>query len=189
MNKKKEIEGLIEKLLSALGENPKREGLQKTPKRVAEVFSWITSGYTQTVDDIVKNAIFTQEGNNMVVVKEIELYSTCEHHLLPFFGKCHIGYIAKGKVLGVSKLARIVDLYARRLQLQERLTEQVATAVMEGVKPSGVGVVIEAQHLCMMLRGVEKQNSVMITSSMLGSFRANPATREEFLSLIGKHAK
>ena len=187
MNKKK-IEKLIEELIVEIGEDPKREGLVKTPNRVAQVFEFITSGYNQKLKTVVNDAIFTtHEVNSMIVVKDIELYSTCEHHMLPFFGKCHIGYIAKGKVLGVSKLARIVDMFARRLQLQERLTEQVAEAVMEAVNPVGVGVVIEAQHLCMMMRGVEKQNSVMMTSALRGIFKTKLATREEFFSMIGNH--
>ncbi len=185
MNKTK-IAKLVEQILVEIGEDPKREGLLKTPDRVASVFEFITSGYRQSLKTVVNDALFTQEVNSMIVVKDIEMYSTCEHHMLPFFGKCHIGYIAEGKVLGVSKLARIVDMFASRLQLQERLTEQVAHAIMEAVKPSGVGVVIEAQHLCMMMRGVEKQNSVMVTSALLGNFRTNPSTREEFLSIIGK---
>ncbi len=183
---KKNIELLIKKLLVDLGEDPNREGLLKTPKRFAEVLDFITSGYNQSLKQVVNDAIFVQEVNSMIVVKDIELYSTCEHHMLPFFGKCHIGYIAQGKVIGVSKLARIVDMFAKRLQLQERLTEQIANAVMEVLKPSGVGVVIEAQHLCMMMRGVEKQNSVMVTSAILGSFRSDPSTRKEFLSILGK---
>ncbi|HEX8965680.1 MAG TPA: GTP cyclohydrolase I FolE [Patescibacteria group bacterium] len=185
MNKAK-IAKLVEQILIEIGEDPKREGLLKTPDRVANVFEFITSGYRKSLKTVVNDALFTQEVNSMIVVKDIEMYSTCEHHMLPFFGKCHIGYIAEGKVLGVSKLARIVDMFASRLQLQERLTEQIAHAVMEAVHPSGVGVVIEAQHLCMMMRGVEKQNSVMVTSALLGNFRANSSTREEFLSIIGK---
>jgi len=185
MNKKK-IEELMKQLLLELGEDPKREGLRKTPGRVANMLEFLTSGYQASLKHIVNGAVYTQENNSMIVVKDIELYSLCEHHLLPFFGKCHIGYISQGKVIGVSKLARIVDMYARRLQLQERLTEQIARAIMEVLEPKGVGVVIEAQHLCMMMRGVEKQNSVMVTSSVLGSFRSNIATREEFLAIIGK---
>jgi len=185
MNKQK-IARLIKELLVEMGENPKREGLLKTPERVAGVMEFITAGYNTSLKHVVNGALFTQEVNSMIVIKDIEMYSTCEHHMLPFFGKCHIGYIAEGRVLGVSKLARIVDMFASRLQLQERLTEQIANAVMEAVKPSGVGVVIEAQHLCMMMRGVEKQNSIMITSALLGNFRNKPSTREEFLSIIGK---
>jgi GTP cyclohydrolase IA len=183
---KKRIQNLITELLIELGEDPKREGLQKTPERVAEMFRFITEGNNMSLKKVVNGALFTQEGSNMIVIKDIEVYSTCEHHMLPFFGKCHIGYISDGKVIGVSKLARIVDMYARRLQLQERLTEQVATAVMKAVGAKGVGVIMEAQHLCMMMRGVEKQNSVMVTSSVLGTFRKNLATREEFLSIVGK---
>lgn len=186
MNKRK-VQKLIEEILVEIGEDPKREGLVKTPERVAKVFEFITAGYAQKLKTVVNNAVFTtKEVNSMIVVKDIELYSTCEHHMLPFFGKCHIGYIAKGKVLGVSKLARIVDMFSQRLQLQERLTEQVAQAVMDAVNPVGVGVVIEAQHLCMMMRGVEKQNSVMMTSALRGTFKTSLATREEFLSMIGK---
>lgn len=184
---KKNVEKLIEQLLVEMGESPQREGLLKTPERMARVLEFITSGSNQSVKHVVNDAIFTQEVHSMIVVKDIELYSTCEHHLLPFFGKCHIGYIANGKVIGVSKLARIVDMFAKRLQLQERLTEQIANAVKEALNPQGVGVVIEAQHLCMMMRGVEKQNSTMITSALLGCFRSNAATREEFLSIISKH--
>lgn len=183
------IQKLVKEIIGELGEDPKREGLVKTPERVAKVFEFVTSGYKQKLKTVVNDAVFTTtEVNSMIVVKDIELYSTCEHHLLPFFGKCHIGYIAKGKVLGVSKLARIVDMFARRFQLQERLTEQIAHAVAEAVNPVGVGVVIEAQHLCMMMRGVEKQNSVMMTSALLGTFRSNLGTREEFLSMVGKRS-
>jgi GTP cyclohydrolase I len=186
MNSQK-VQEYIKEIIQEVGEDTSREGLLKTPERVAKVFEFITSGYNQKLHTVVNDAVFTtSEVNSMIVIKDIELYSTCEHHLLPFFGKCHIGYIAKGKVLGVSKLARIVDMFARRFQLQERLTEQIAHAVMEAVNPVGVGVVIEAQHLCMMMRGVEKQNSVMMTSALLGTFRSNFATREEFLSMVGK---
>lgn len=185
MNTKK-IEVLIKQLLIELGEDSKREGLLKTPRRVANMMEFLTSGYQASLKDIVNGAVYLQENNSMIVVKDIELYSMCEHHLLPFFGKCHIGYISQGKVIGVSKLARIVDMFARRLQLQERLTEQIARSIKEVLQPSGVGVIIEAQHLCMMMRGVEKQNSVMVTSSVLGTLRSNTATREEFLSIIKK---
>jgi len=171
-------------LLSKIGEDPAREGLLDTPDRAAKAMSFLTQGYQQNLEEVVNNAVFTVEDNHMIIVKDIELYSLCEHHMLPFFGKCHIGYIPEGKVLGVSKLARIVDLFARRLQIQERLTTQVATSIMDTVAPEGVGVVIEAQHLCMMMRGVEKQNSCMVTSAMLGSFRKEPSTRNEFLQLI-----
>jgi GTP cyclohydrolase IA len=174
--------------LVALGEDPDREGLQKTPDRVAKALAFLTSGYGMTLAEVINDAIFTQTTNSMVIVKNIELYSLCEHHMLPFFGRCHIGYIPTGKVFGVSKLARLVDMYARRLQLQERLTEQVSQAVMDAIDARGVGVLVEARHLCMMMRGVEKQNSVMVTSSVLGTFRESQATREEFLALVGNRA-
>lgn len=181
----KKIEGLTRELLIAIGEDPDREGLQKTPLRVAKAMEFLTSGYRTDLKTIINDAVFTQTTNSMVIVKNIEVYSMCEHHMLPFYGRCHIGYLPTGKVFGVSKLARMVDMYARRLQLQERLTEQVSQAIMDTIGATGVGVMIEARHLCMMMRGVEKQNSVMITSSVLGSFRESQATREEFLSLIG----
>ncbi len=180
------MEHLYKDLLSNIGEDPSREGLLDTPKRAAKAMEFLTKGYRQKLEDVINDAIFTVEDNHMIIVKDIELYSLCEHHMLPFFGKCHIGYIPEGKVLGVSKLARIVDHFARRLQIQERLTNEVATTLMETVLPEGVGVVIEAQHLCMMMRGVEKQNSCMVTSAMLGSFRREQSTRNEFLKLIGK---
>ena len=173
-------------ILRDLGENPDREGLAKTPERVAKALAFLTSGYRTDLATIINRAIFTQTTNSMVIVKNIEVYSLCEHHMLPFFGRCHIGYIPTGRVFGVSKLARLVDMYARRLQLQERLTEQISQAVLESVDARGVGVMIEARHLCMMMRGVEKQNSVMVTSSVLGTFRDSPTTREEFLALIGQ---
>jgi GTP cyclohydrolase I len=185
---KAKIEALTRELLLAIGEDPHREGLARTPLRVAEAWSFLTSGYRANMDKLINEAIFTQSTNSMVIVKNIEVYSLCEHHLLPFFGRCHIGYIPTGKVFGVSKLARLVDMYARRLQLQERLTEQVSQAIMEKIGARGVGVMMEARHLCMMMRGVEKQNSVMVTSSVLGTFRESQATREEFLSLIGHPA-
>ncbi len=179
------MEKLFKQLLVEIGENPEREGLIGTPTRMAEAYKFLTSGYTQNVDDVINGAFFTAEDNHMIIVKDIEIYSLCEHHMLPFIGKCHIGYIPKEKVLGVSKLARIVDMFSRRMQIQERLTEQIAHTIMDKVDPVGVGVVIEAQHLCMMMRGVEKQNSKMITSAMHGSFRSQMATRTEFLQLIG----
>jgi len=179
------IESLVRELLIEIGEDPEREGLVKTPNRVAAALEFLTSGARTDPDTVINEAIFTQETNSMVIVKNIEVYSLCEHHMLPFFGRCHIGYIPTGKVFGVSKLARLADMYARRLQLQERLTEQISQAVMETVGATGVGVMIEAQHLCMMMRGVQKQNSVMVTSSVLGTFRESQATREEFLALIG----
>jgi GTP cyclohydrolase I len=180
------LEELVRGILSEIGEDPEREGLVGTPKRVAAALTFLTSGYRTDPRKVINNAIFTQETNSMVIVKNIELYSMCEHHMLPFFGRCHIGYIPNGKVFGLSKLARLVDVYARRLQLQERLTEQISTVVMNEIDAKGVGVMIEAKHLCMMMRGVEKQNSVMITSSVLGVFRESQATREEFLALIGQ---
>jgi GTP cyclohydrolase IA len=179
------IESLVRQLLIEVGEDPQREGLLKTPQRVAEALAFLTSGNRSDRAKIINDAIFTQETNSMVIVKNIELYSLCEHHMLPFFGRCHIGYIPNGKVFGVSKLARLVDMYARRLQLQERLTEQISHALIEEIGATGVGVMIEARHLCMMMRGVEKQNSVMITSSVIGTFRESTGTREEFLALIG----
>jgi GTP cyclohydrolase IA len=180
------IRELVRELLTLLGEDPDREGLVKTPQRVADALAFLTSGTRSDVQRLINGAIFTQETNSMVIVKNIEVYSLCEHHMLPFFGRCHIGYIPTGKVFGVSKLARLTDMYARRLQLQERLTEQISRAVMETIDARGVGVMIEARHLCMMMRGVEKQNSEMVTSSVLGQFRESQATREEFLALIGQ---
>src|SRR4030081_1455288 len=182
------IEALVRQLLTELGEDPSREGLLKTPERVAKALTFLTHGYRTNLGAVINNALFTQTTSSMVIVKDIEVYSLCEHHMLPFFGRCHIGYIPDGKVFGVSKLARVVDMYARRLQLQERLTEQISQEVMESIGAVGVGVMIEARHLCMMMRGVEKQNSVMITSSVLGTFRESQATREEFLALIGNRA-
>jgi GTP cyclohydrolase I len=183
---KQRVEQLIRELLIEIGEDPDREGLRDTPARVARAYEFMLRGYRINVDEIIAGAIFTQDTNNMIVVRDIELYSLCEHHMLPFFGRCHIGYISKDKVIGVSKLARIVEAYARRLQIQERLTQQIARAIMQSINAEGVGVVIEAQHLCMMMRGVEKQNSLMTTSSVLGSFHDSAATRTEFLTLISK---
>ncbi|QHI70565.1 GTP cyclohydrolase I FolE [Tichowtungia aerotolerans] len=179
------MKNLFYNLLEEIGEDPEREGLKDTPHRVAESYKFLTRGYRQNIDEVLNNAYFEAEDNHMVIVKDIELYSLCEHHMLPFIGKCHIGYIPTDKVIGVSKLARIVDMFARRLQIQERLTNQIANVLMEKVGAQGVGVVIEAQHLCMMMRGVEKQNSKMITSDMQGVFRTQMATRTEFLQLIG----
>ena len=184
MNEAK-VESLVRELLLEMGEDPAREGLVRTPHRVAAALHFLTSGYRVDPVRLINNAIFTQPTKSMVIVKNIELYSLCEHHLLPFYGRCHIGYIPDGRVFGVSKLARLVDMYARRLQLQERLTEQISQEVMRSIGAVGVGVMIEARHLCMMMRGVEKQNSVMVTSSVLGTFRESVATREEFLALIG----
>ncbi len=182
----KKVEGLIRELLVEIGEDPDREGLLKTPYRVAKAYEYLASGYRGDPKALMNGAIFTQETNNMVIARDIELYSLCEHHMLPFFGRCHIGYISRGKVVGVSKLARLVDMYARRLQIQERLTQQIAQAIMKSISAEGVGVIIEARHLCMMMRGVEKQNSMMTTSSVLGSFHDSVATRNEFLSLINR---
>ncbi|HXS54131.1 MAG TPA: GTP cyclohydrolase I FolE [Usitatibacter sp.] len=182
------IAPLVRQLLLELGEDPDREGLAKTPERVARSLAFLTHGYHTRLADVVNQALFTQDTSSMVIVKDIEVYSLCEHHLLPFFGRCHIGYIPSGKVFGVSKLARLVDMYARRLQLQERLTEQISRAIMDTIGARGVGVMIEAKHLCMMMRGVEKQNSVMVTSSVLGVFRDQLATREEFLALVDRRA-
>ena len=177
---------LVRELLVEVGEDPDREGLVKTPERVARAYQFLTRGYRMDVDELINGAIFTQETNNMVVVRDIELYSLCEHHLLPFYGRCHVGYISNGRVFGLSKIARLVDLYARRLQIQERLTEQIARTIMSSINAEGVGVVIEARHLCMMMRGVEKQNSLMTTSSVLGSFHESEATRAEFMALISR---
>jgi GTP cyclohydrolase I len=182
------IEKLVRELLVEIGEDPEREGLVNTPKRVAASLAFLTSGYKTDMQKLINNACFAQETTSMVVVKDIELYSLCEHHLLPFYGRCHIGYIPRGRVFGISKLARLVDLFARRLQIQEKLTEQIAFAVKDSINADGVGVMIEARHLCMMMRGVEKQNSMLVTSSLLGVFRTNPATRQEFLSLLSRPA-
>ena len=178
------ISELVRELLTELGEDPDREGLKDTPRRYAEMMAFLTSGYRIDLSQATNGSFFTHRLGNMVVLKDIELYSLCEHHILPFFGRCHIGYIAKDQVFGVSKLARIVDMFSRRLQLQERLTEEIAHGIRDAINAQGVGVVIEAQHLCMMMRGVRKQNSIMVTSSLLGSFMKNASTRAEFLSLI-----
>ena len=175
---------LVTQWLKAIGEDPSRQGLVKTPERVAEAWKFMTRGYHQDVKEVINGALFDAESQDMIIVKDIEIYSMCEHHMLPFFGRCHIGYIPTDKVLGVSKLARLADMFARRLQLQERLTNQIAEALMEHLNPEGVGVVVEAQHLCMMMRGVEKQNSFMITSAVQGSFRKDLSTRTEFLKLL-----
>ena len=172
------------KMIESIGEDPSREGLVKTPYRAARALEFMTQGYKKNVETIVNGAIFSSDNDEMVVVKNIEMYSLCEHHLLPFFGKAHVGYIPKGKIIGLSKIARIVDMYARRLQVQENLTKQIAQTLMDVTNAVGVGVVIEAQHLCMMMRGVEKQNSIMKTSCVLGSFRSAEGTRKEFLSMV-----
>ena len=171
-------------IIEQVGEDPSREGLLDTPDRAAKAMKFLTKGYQQTIEEVVNNALFDSDTNEMVVVQGIELYSMCEHHMLPFIGQCHVAYIPTGKVLGLSKIARIVDMFARRLQIQENLTKQIAEAIQEVTQASGVSVIIEAKHMCMMMRGVEKQNSVMKTSVMLGEFRNNPTTRMEFLSLL-----
>jgi GTP cyclohydrolase I len=171
-------------LLQAIGEDPQREGLVRTPARAARAFEFLTAGYRQSLDELINNALFDSEASEIILVKDIELYSLCEHHLIPFIGKAHVAYIPDGKVVGLSKTARIVDMFARRLQIQENLTMQIADALMKALRPRGVGVVIEAKHLCMMMRGVEKQNSVMKTSCLLGVFKEDARTRSEFLSLL-----
>lgn len=171
-------------IIEAVGEDLNRPGLQDTPGRAARAFEFLTRGYGQSVEEVVNNALFPSDSEEMVLVQNIELYSMCEHHMLPFIGKCHVAYLPTGKVLGLSKIARIVDMFARRLQIQESLTTQIAETVMNVTDAAGVGVIIEAKHMCMMMRGVEKQNSMMKTSAMLGSFRSDPKTREEFLSLL-----
>ncbi len=178
------MEDAFKEIIKACGEDLSRPGLQDTPGRAARALEFLTQGYHQHIEDIVNEALFPSDSSEMVIVQDIELYSLCEHHLLPFIGKCHVAYIPTGQVLGLSKVARIVDLYARRFQIQEQLTTQIAETVMDVTNAEGVGVIIEAQHMCMMMRGVEKQNSLMKTSAMLGSFREDQATRTEFLSLI-----
>ena len=178
------MEDLFSRLIQEIGEDVTREGLVDTPKRAAAAFRFLNNGYHRSLENVLNNAIFEADTEDMVIVKDIELYSLCEHHLLPFIGKCHVAYLPRGKVLGLSKVARIVDMFGRRLQIQERLTKQIADAIHTAVQPRGVAVVIEAKHLCMMMRGVEKQNSVMTTSSMLGLFRQEISTRSEFLNLV-----
>jgi len=180
------MEQIFGDLLDAIGEDPQREGLLRTPSRAARAFEFLTNGYRQDLDEIVNGAIFTSEASEIILVKDIELYSMCEHHLLPFIGRAHVAYIPNGKVIGLSKVARIVDVFARRLQIQEQLTVQIADALMKTLHPGGVGVVVEAKHLCMMMRGVEKQNSVMKTSCLLGSFKEDARTRSEFLALLNE---
>jgi GTP cyclohydrolase I len=175
---------IIRQLLADLGEDPTREGLRDTPKRVEKSLRFLTSGYAADVDAVVNNALFTVDYNEMVIVKDIDFYSLCEHHLLPFFGKCHVAYIPQGRVIGLSKIPRLVEIFSRRLQVQERLTNQIAETIREKIRPLGVGIVMEASHLCMSMRGVEKQNSVAVTSAMLGVFQHDARTRMEFLDLI-----
>ena len=178
------MQDLIAQLLARLGEDPQREGLLKTPDRVARSFEYLASGYRSKVEDIVNGALFTVDYNEMVIVRDIDFYSLCEHHLLPFFGKCHVAYVPNGKVIGLSKIPRLVDMFARRLQLQERMTSQIAETIRDQVQPLGVAVVCEGTHLCMAMRGVEKQASTTVTSAMLGAFHDDPRTRNEFLKLV-----
>ena len=178
------MEKLYQQIIHSIGEDVNRQGLIDTPKRAAKAMSFLTSGYQETLEETVNGAIFDSDADDMVIVKNIELYSMCEHHLLPFIGKCHVAYLPSGKVLGLSKVARIVDMFARRLQIQEQLTTQIADSILKVTGAKGVAVVVEAKHLCMMMRGVEKQNSQMTTSAMLGQFRKNSETRSEFLSLL-----
>jgi GTP cyclohydrolase IA len=180
------MQEIIRQLLAALGEDPTREGLVNTPKRVENALKFLTSGYAADVDSVLNNALFTVDYTEMVIVKDIDFYSLCEHHLLPFFGRCHVAYIPSDKVVGLSKIPRLVEIFSRRLQVQERLTNQIAETIREKVNPLGVGVVMEATHLCMSMRGIQKQNSFAITSAMLGSFRQDARTRSEFLNLIRK---
>jgi GTP cyclohydrolase I len=178
------LEDHVREILRTLGEDPDREGLQKTPARVARAFEFFVKGYAEDPTAILNSALFTEEYSEMIVLKDLDFFSLCEHHLLPFFGKAHVAYIPNRRILGLSKMARLFEVFARRLQVQERLTTQVATSIMEAIEPMGVGVVVEAEHLCMRMRGVEKQNSVVVTSCMLGSFRSRQETREEFTTLI-----
>jgi len=178
------FENLVREILIRLGEDPQREGLLRTPERVHHAFQFLTKGYQQDPDAMLKNALFTVSYDEMVIVKDVEVFSLCEHHMLPFFGKVHVAYIPNGKVIGLSKIPRLIEIFSRRLQIQERLTTQIAETIQKAIQPQGVGVVIEARHLCMMMRGVEKQHSSAVTSSMLGCFRDEQETRTEFLSLI-----
>ncbi len=178
------MEKLIESMLEELGEDPKRQGLRKTPARVAETLKFLTKGYSENVEEILKDALFDVQYDEMVIIRNIEVYSLCEHHLLPFFGKCHVGYLPTTKVIGLSKVIRLVELFSRRLQVQERLTQQIAHTIQEQANPQGVGVIIEAQHLCMMMRGVEKQDVKVTTSTLLGKFRQDQRSRMEFLNLV-----
>ena len=180
---------LIRDILVELGEDPSRDGLVKTPERVDRSLRYLTSGYRHNADELLNGALFDVAYDEMVIVKDIEVFSMCEHHMLPFFGKCHVAYIPNGKIIGLSKIPRLVDMFARRLQVQERLTMQIADTIRENINPKGVAVVIEAQHLCMIMRGVEKQNSVAVTSSMLGVFKENQNTRNEFLNLVHNKAR
>jgi GTP cyclohydrolase IA len=180
--------GAVRKLIAEIGENPDREGILKTPARVAKSLRYLTSGYHKDIDKVLNGALYSVAYDEMVIVKDIEIFSMCEHHLLPFFGRCHVAYVPNGKVIGLSKIPRIVDVFARRLQVQERLTVQIAETLMDKIKPQGVGVIVEARHLCMIMRGVEKQNSLAVTSHMLGVFRDCEGTRSEFLRLLKERA-
>lgn len=182
------MENLYKQILSELGEDPHREGLKDTPKRAAQAMRRLTEGYRQDLQSVINGAVFQEDIKDMVLVRDIDFFSLCEHHLLPFFGKCHLAYVPNGKIVGLSKVARVVELYSRRLQVQERLTHQIAVAIEEAISPMGIAVVMEAQHLCMVMRGVEKQNSKAVTSTMLGAFQRNQRTRMEFLNLIGHRA-
>ena len=179
-----ELEGQIRRMLQRLGENPEREGLIETPKRVSKALHFLTSGYNLTVEEVVRDALFEEQCEEMVIVKDVEFYSLCEHHILPFFGRAHVGYLPKGRVIGLSKIARVVDVFARRLQVQERLTTQIASGLLDVLDAHGVAVVLEASHFCMVMRGVQKQNSKTVTSSMLGAFRDDSRSRSEFMELI-----
>jgi GTP cyclohydrolase IA len=183
------LEAQYRALIEAIGEDPDREGLLKTPQRAAEAFRYFTRGYRQDVATVLNKAIFEEDYDDMVIVKDIEFYSLCEHHLVPFFGRCHVGYLPAGKIVGLSKIARLVEMFSRRLQVQERLTHEIAHALEEAIQPRGVAVVMQARHLCMMMRGVEKQGSQMVTSAVLGAFRERDRTREEFMSLLRTDAR
>jgi GTP cyclohydrolase IA len=182
--KKPNLERLTYDLLTAIGEDPERQGLKKTPKRVKAAYQYLTQGYRQNVHELLNRAVFDEQYDEMVVIKDIDIFSLCEHHLLPFYGKCHVAYLPKGRIIGLSKIPRVVDMFARRLQVQERLTQQIANCLKDALKPLGVAVIIEATHLCMAMRGVEKQNATCVTSTMLGVFRSDRGTRMEFMDLI-----
>jgi len=186
LKEKNKIEGVVSVLLEEIGENPTREGLIKTPSRVAKAWEFFSKGYTQNIEELLNNAIFNEDAKDMVIVRDIEFFSMCEHHLLPFFGKAHVGYIPNGKVIGLSKIPRIIDMYSRRLQVQERLTHQIADAIKNVLDPKGVAVVLEGRHMCMQMRGVEKQNSFAATSAMSGQFKKSAETRSEFLAIINR---
>ena len=188
MEETKRIEKLTKELLAEIGENVDREGLLKTPRRVAKAWEFFSKGYTQNINKIINGAIFSEEADDMVIVRDVEFFSLCEHHLLPFFGKAHVGYIPNGKVIGLSKIPRIIDMYARRLQVQERLTHQIADSIKNVLEPKGVAVVMEGRHMCMQMRGVEKQNSFASTSAMFGKFKNSVETRSEFLSIINRRS-